>query len=233
MARIRTIKPEFWTDEDLAGVSEAALLLAAALLNYADDEGYFNANPGLIKAACFPLREPSVKLHVSLTELSNIRYLEIGTVIDGKRYGHIRKFLDHQRISHAKESKIKDLQISWEDVRNTCGIRAEGSEHDPRSLGPEGKGMEGNGREGKRDGAEAPADFKDLKTRLWSEWKALPDGGGGAFLGKLAKDHDEQRLLEGVERTLEHAPADSKSFLVGVLRKPAPDDWMADVGEVI
>nr|MBF6067360.1 primosomal protein [Klebsiella pneumoniae] len=38
MARIRTIKPEFWTDEDMAEVSEPACLLAIGLLNYADDE---------------------------------------------------------------------------------------------------------------------------------------------------------------------------------------------------
>ncbi|SWD82810.1 primosomal protein I [Klebsiella pneumoniae] len=61
MARIRTIKPEFWTDEDMAEVSEPACLLAIGLLNYADDEGYFNANPKLIKAAVFPIREPSVR----------------------------------------------------------------------------------------------------------------------------------------------------------------------------
>ena len=51
MARIRTIKPEFWQDEDLATLSEPALILAAGLLNHADDEGYFRAHPGLIKAA--------------------------------------------------------------------------------------------------------------------------------------------------------------------------------------
>ncbi|STW12989.1 primosomal protein I [Klebsiella pneumoniae subsp. rhinoscleromatis] len=62
MARIRTIKPEFWTDEDMAEVSEPACLLAIGLLNYADDEGYFNANPKLIKAAVFPIREPSVPI---------------------------------------------------------------------------------------------------------------------------------------------------------------------------
>ncbi len=43
MPRIRTIKPEFWSDEKLATVSEATLLVAIGLLNLADDEGYFNA----------------------------------------------------------------------------------------------------------------------------------------------------------------------------------------------
>lgn len=63
MARIRSVKPEMWQDEELAGVSECALLLAVSLLNHADDEGYFPAHEGLIKAACFPLREPSVSIH--------------------------------------------------------------------------------------------------------------------------------------------------------------------------
>ena len=67
MARIRTIKPEFWTDEDMAELSEPACLLAIGLLNYADDEGYFNANPKLIKAAVFPIREPSVPIPVLIT----------------------------------------------------------------------------------------------------------------------------------------------------------------------
>ena len=49
--RIRTIKPEFWSSLDLAPLSEPALLLAAGLLNYADDEGYFVADERLIRAA--------------------------------------------------------------------------------------------------------------------------------------------------------------------------------------
>lgn len=72
MARIRTIKPEFWTDEDMAEVSEPACLLAIGLLNYADDEGYFNANPKLIKAAVFPIREPSVPIPVLIRSFPTV-----------------------------------------------------------------------------------------------------------------------------------------------------------------
>ena len=55
MARIRTIKPEFWRHEDLSALPADTHMLAAALLNYADDEGYFNANPKLVEAECFPV----------------------------------------------------------------------------------------------------------------------------------------------------------------------------------
>lgn len=149
MGRIRTIKPEFWTDEEIAGLSEAAQLLALALLNYADDEGYFNANPALIKASCFPLREPSVSLQGMLSELSMIGFAGIGKTSDGKSYGHIANFAKHQRINRPTPSKIKTLTIAWDDSErihggltkpsmNTHGVLTEPSPQ-------EGKGKEGKG----------------------------------------------------------------------------------------
>jgi len=127
MARIRTIKPEFWTHEQLSELSEATHILAAALLNYADDYGYFNANPGLIKAACSPLREPSVSIHGSLIALSNIGYLEFGNSPDGRRFGRVVKFDEHQRVNRPTASKIKDLPIAWEGSRKAHGIFTESS----------------------------------------------------------------------------------------------------------
>lgn len=111
MARIRTIKPEFWTDEDLSLVSESACLLAIGLMNYADDEGYFNANPLLIKAAVFPIREPSSSIPVLIRELSNCGYIEHFLSDDGKHFGRIVNFTKHQVINKKKESKIKALNL--------------------------------------------------------------------------------------------------------------------------
>ncbi|MED8164534.1 DnaT-like ssDNA-binding domain-containing protein [Escherichia coli] len=111
MARIRTIKPEFWTDEDMAELSEPACLLAIGLLNYADDEGYFNANPKLIKAAVFPIREPSVPIPVLIQELSSCGYLSMFSTSDGKQFGAITNFLKHQVVNKPKESKIKYLPL--------------------------------------------------------------------------------------------------------------------------
>ncbi|MFU2316798.1 DnaT-like ssDNA-binding domain-containing protein [Rahnella sp. PCH160] len=111
MARIRTIKPEFWTDEDMAEVSEAACLLAIGLLNYADDEGFFNANPKLIKAAVFPIREPSVTIPVMLRELSNQGYLTLFSTSDSKHFGLISNFARHQVVNKPRPSKIKELEL--------------------------------------------------------------------------------------------------------------------------
>ncbi len=111
MARIRTIKPEFWTDEDMSELSEPACLLAIGLLNYADDEGYFNANPKLIRAAIFPIREPSRSIPVLIQELSNCGYIAMYSTSDNKQFGHICNFARHQVVNKPRPSKIKGLEL--------------------------------------------------------------------------------------------------------------------------
>jgi hypothetical protein len=115
MGRIRTVKPEFFFDEELSALSCETHLLAAALLCYADDFGYFNANPGLIRANTLTLRELSGDIPEMIENLSRMGYLRLGTAADGKRYGHIVKFSVHQRVSHPTASKISSLPITWED----------------------------------------------------------------------------------------------------------------------
>lgn len=143
MARIRTIKPEFWKHESLCEQPEATHMLAAALINYADDHGYFNANPKLIAGEIYPLREPSVSIPESLRRLQAIGYIRLGTGADGRAYGHIVEFDKHQRVSHPTDSKISCLTITWHD----SGIIPEASVKAPETFGPEqGTGnREGNG----------------------------------------------------------------------------------------
>jgi hypothetical protein len=113
MARIRTIKPEFWQNEQLAGLPEHARLLAIALLNHSDDEGYFLASPQLVRAACFPFEEHSKNVLRSIQELSSIGYIEVRDS-SGKAIGRVCKFLDHQRIDKAQKSKLSGLFQSSE-----------------------------------------------------------------------------------------------------------------------
>lgn len=131
MARIRTIKPTFWTDEDMAEISESACLLAIGLLNYADDEGYFNANPKLIKAAIFPIRETSSSIPVLLQELSNCGYISLFSAQNGKHFGLINNFTKHQVVNKKTPSKIKEMNLLPYDYgSDTVGL----------PLGKEGKG---------------------------------------------------------------------------------------------
>jgi len=123
MARIRTIKPEFWRNEDLASISPEACLLAVGLLNHCDDEGYFNANPKLIEADIFPLRDLSRKTTVLLQELSDIGYIKMFSGSDGKTYGYVVSFCQHQVINKKTPSKIKDLcQVPYDYGSDTTQL---------------------------------------------------------------------------------------------------------------
>lgn len=129
MARIRTIKPEFWQHEDLSTLQPEVHMLAASLLNYADDDGFFNANPKLVKAGCLPLRDDSVDTTVALLHLSDIGFIKIGTGEDGRRYGSIVNFAKHQVINKKGKSKFSLITIVWDDkkeeIENTTGTLPE------------------------------------------------------------------------------------------------------------
>ncbi|MBN3093512.1 primosomal protein [Pectobacterium brasiliense] len=197
MARIRTIKPEFWTDEDLAEASECACLLAIGLLNYADDEGYFNANPKLIKAAVFPLREPSVPITVMLRELSNHGYLSMFSTADEKHFGLIRNFKKHQVVNKGKESRIKVMElIPYQYGTNTVAVpvgmdqgSGNGKEETPHiareeSLPP----AENNGLPEYIPGVDEPIG----KFPMFSDWRPSLDFRQRAALAGVVLDEDYQ-----------------------------------------
>ena len=131
--RIRTVKPEFFSHEDLSALPPETHLLAAGLLCYADDCGYFNANPALIKAAISPLRECSVT--AMLAELARIGYIRLGTA-GGRRYGQVANFTTHQVVNRPTPSRIESLPIAWDDSLASHG----GLMEDSRGKGKEGKG---------------------------------------------------------------------------------------------
>src|ERR1017187_10161423 len=137
MGRIRSIKPEFTQNESLSALPAETHLFAVGLLCYADDEGYFNANLGLVKASVFPLRETSLPIHDMFTQLGRIDFIRLGTAADGKRYGRIVKFADHQRVNRPTASKIKTLDVRWEQSATTHAALTDDSL-------PEGKGRERN-----------------------------------------------------------------------------------------
>ncbi len=171
MARIRTVKPDFWTDEDLATVCETARLVAIGLLNLADDEGYFNANPRLIECSLFPLTEPSVSIHECLKQLVDIGYIRLNEHSNGKTFGFITNFLKHQKVNRPTPSKIKDLFLCCEASLNT---------HGSLTVGKERKGKE----QGKEITASAAAENSPVVSSRVSSSIGLPLQGDGCFAVK-------------------------------------------------
>ena len=107
--KIRTVKPEFWINEELSDVSAEAALLAIGLLNYADDEGWFKLKERVIQAVIFPMRRLVATIDEIIEELADAGYIEVREDTDGNLYGHIVNFNVHQRIRHPTESIISPL----------------------------------------------------------------------------------------------------------------------------
>jgi DNA replication protein DnaT len=105
VARIRTLKPSFWSDATMSSVSRDARLLAVGLISFADDEGIFLAAPGAILGYVFPL-DPTVT--IALVKRWRDQLAATGVIgcysVGGFEYGYWPNWLDHQKISHPIKS---------------------------------------------------------------------------------------------------------------------------------
>jgi len=75
---------------------------------------------------------------------------------------------------------------------------------------------------------QAAAPPVDFRTDVFRRWKSLPDGGGGAFLARLCREHGEDEALNAADRAMEAERADPKGFVLGVLRGRAKADTAHD-----
>ena len=102
--RIRQIKPQFWIDEDLGSIPRDARLTYVGLWNLADDRGVFEWRPARILIQLYPYDRDITPADIE-TWLNNL--FKIGDIIkfeeDGKSFGFIIHFKDHQQIK--KKSK--------------------------------------------------------------------------------------------------------------------------------
>lgn len=163
MARIRTIKPDFWQDYRLATeLPREVRLFYIGLWNEADDDGRFLAHPRRLLGAIFPYDEDVSVAEVEamlvlLSETKRIALYEVG----GEPYGELRKFAEHQRINRPTPSKIPPPP---DDSLSPHGGLTEGSP-------PEGKGKEGEIGKGKEDAARAPREQPAGNEAAAYRWK--------------------------------------------------------------
>jgi hypothetical protein len=172
MARIRTIKPEFWVSEEVAECSTTARLLFVGLWNFSDDGGNHPASAKRVKMEIFP-GDPFTPEQVQdwIDEL-----LKVGLIVeyeggDGKTYWHITGW-HHQRID---KPSMKYPEFS----ENSTIIRQPFDDHSENvrqpfedSSPPERKGKESIGKEsiGKESiGKESIGDFRRKKISTASE----------------------------------------------------------------
>jgi hypothetical protein len=205
VARIRTIKPDFFRNEEVAALTYRARLTWVGLWTYADDEGRGKDNARIIKGDLWPLEDDVTHLEVEadLCELEQhgriTRY-----EANGERYLFVNKWLDHQRISKPTASKLPPPPAP-EDSRTTPVALPEGSRSTTGGL-PIGKEKEREVEEEvERDSPTASDEAKrSIHEDFMDFYLAYPRkearGTAERAYAKALKKTDAATILAGAER---------------------------------
>jgi hypothetical protein len=197
MARIRTIKPEFWTDSKTGTLSDRGTKLFIGMLNFADDYGVLQFDIDALKAQIFPYLAEEAEKAVTrplADELLAKGLVEVfGYSEDDdpetplKQYLFIKNFGKHQRVDRPGKPLIPGWIKTSTPANFLSSTKArrsldEGSTNTRRTIDehstPEGKG---SGREGK--GKEVDLDRKGGEGTEHA-LPSPPSGGGGAAAPK-------------------------------------------------
>jgi hypothetical protein len=159
VARIRTIKPDYWTDERVGECSVSARLLFIACWNFADDYGGLDRSSKQLKAQAFPY--DAIDCEPLVQELLGGGLL-VEYVKDGKTYLHIKGFRKHQKVEKPAKPRIP----VYDDSFNSRGVLTEPS---PTSSGLF-LGREGKGTKERQLAAKRPS----VGARFAEFWAAYP-----------------------------------------------------------
>lgn len=178
MARIRTIKPEFFTSEDIVSLTPLARVFYIALWCEADREGRLSWKPKTLKMRYLPADDCDIdSLAQELIDAGMIVLYEV----DGALFADIPSFTKHQVINNRESASTFPARVRDASTR----VKAEGRK------GKEGK--EGNTR-------HATPHECSLFDRFWSEYpnKTAKDAARKAFEKRKPDDHMLQKMLHAL-----------------------------------
>ncbi len=147
--RIRTIKPEFYANEEIAELHPLTRILFTGLWGLADVRGRLEDRPKRIKVSVLPYDDHDVDK--ALSDLDRAGFIKRYSV-NGGRLIQVVNFEKHQRIS-GKEAETESLfpGVSEADTEEQPGKQLGSNGEAPgKQLGSQ----EGKGREGNRKGQE-------------------------------------------------------------------------------
>jgi len=106
VARIRTIKPEFWTDEAIVQLPFSARLLFIGLWNFADDTGALELSPDRLKMQIFP-SDSDIDVSDLIDLLAAVELLEYWANGDGRLLVVVANWLKHQKIDNPSKRLLR------------------------------------------------------------------------------------------------------------------------------
>ena len=154
MARIRTVKPEFWTSEQVVACSRDARLLFIGMFNFADDNGVLPYSPLRIKLQVFPGDDVGQEILGWMNELEDQGLTERYTV-NGELYLRITGWHKHQKINRPTvQYPLPESSVNTRTPFNEDSLSAHGGLTERSRT--EGKGRDGKGEEGKKSYVPLP-----------------------------------------------------------------------------
>lgn len=201
MARIRTIKPQFFTSETIGSLSMEARLAFVGLWTHVDDEGRCVDNPKLIRAAVFPLDDiPVESVEAMLGELASSGLIA--------RYQHedhsylvVTNWKEHQAINHPRPSAYPPAPVP---SRNGTGTVRDRSRKATGDL-PPGIRKGNIEREGIKTVVDENVDGAAIK-RVFDAWSAAANKPRAQLsaervrlIGRRLAEYPEQDLTDAVK----------------------------------
>jgi hypothetical protein len=199
--RIRSVKPEFFTDRVTGRWSLEMMAFYAALWCYADDEGRFEWEPDAIRGQLFPYK-PDLDTESLLESIEASGRIERYEV-DGVTYGLIVNFKKHQKPNKPVASKLPAPRTEDErspTVALPAGEEGRGEEQEGNTRSPEAR-VKGDARHNPTI---------DLFFNLWGElrggkYRVQPKDAAG--VARLLRD-EPSVSLEEIERRMRLAFSD-------------------------
>lgn len=218
MARIRTIKPDFWTDGNIVRLSPFARLLYIGVWNFTlCDHGHVADDAFKLKLQILPMDD--VDIEALLAELMDAGRIQRITDGEGRTYLHIKRFEDHQKIDPRwktrcpacaqKESlQLVETPASLPELPET-----------PEASPTLPLGREGMGRESKK-----PSSKPSASTEFDSFWRDYPrkvgkEAAKKAFI-KALKLTDAPRIMSGLETLRIQVAGKDQQYI------PHPSTWL-------
>lgn len=223
MARIRTIKPEFWSSPSMAGANPWVRLLFIAMWNWADDSGRGTANVKELAAFAFPHDDDpeaptAAELPSLLTEIRG-RFHVVFYEVGGRRFYAIPSWDRHQRNERRAKSRFPapedgieyDLIPSDQQESEQQATVTELPTHrHGTSDAPDGSSGPGTGEQGNRGtkDSSSPASRATAKdddpdfAKFWSVYPRKVGKGEArkAWLKLVKAGIDPADIIAGAER---------------------------------
>lgn len=219
MARIRTIKPDFWTDGNMVKLSPFARLLYIGMWNFTQcDHGHVADDAMKLKLQILPMDNVNIEeLLAEIMAQGRVTRVASG---DGRTYLHVTRFEDHQKIDPRWKTRCpacaqQDSLIPVE-TPVSLGELAQTPEVSPTLP----LGREGMGREGKKTPSSTAAPSMEFDL-FWKDYprKVGKEAARKAY-AKALKKTTASKIAAGVESLRIQVAGKDQQFT------PHPATWL-------